>query len=86
MQEEIFKTLLTKTESIQDLPKYTKVMAYLSTNPKEVCLYITNMAYKQVLENSETSINDYLNDINFCINVAYEYIYYLELNESARTR
>ena len=81
MQEEILKTLTNPHAIIKDYPKYVHVMEYFTNNPHEISLYILTKAYQQVQANPQNNLLNYIKDINFCLNSAYEYIYYFELNE-----
>ncbi len=78
----ILNTLLTKTEFIKDRPKYDYVMPYLDLHQNEICSHIMMLAYQKIQQEPQKPWESYLEDINFCLDSAYQYIYYLNLQTS----
>ncbi len=79
----IISTLLNKTANIQNIAKYDEIMKFMGTNQEEICLYILNAAYQKVQEEPRTDLIDYISDINFCVEAAYQCAYFIGIRENA---
>ena len=86
MKDIILNTLNTNQDKVNDYQKYEIVLNYLQTNEEEILLHILNTAIMEYQNNSSKYILDLLQDINFCIDAAYEYIYFKELNNKANNK
>ena len=76
IKECILNTLLNNYD-IDEKLKYEEVIKYLDTNTDEICMHILNTAIYRSQDNNEIAC--LLKDFSFCLDAAYEYVYYLSL-------